>query len=66
MSGELFQVNSTALPALLAVTGDRASMRFLEFFAANIRKLHTRRAYYRARGIFGRAMELLDAPGVLT
>ena len=48
MSGELFHVNSTALPALLAVTRDRASMRFLEFFAANIRKPHTRRAYYRA------------------
>jgi site-specific recombinase XerC len=26
----------------------RASMRFLEFFAANIRNSHTRRAYYRA------------------
>jgi hypothetical protein len=48
MSDELFRVNSTALPTLLAVTGDRASMRFLEFFAANIRKPHTRRAYYRA------------------
>jgi hypothetical protein len=38
----------TALPALVAAAGDRASMRFLEFFAANIRNPHTRRAYYRA------------------
>jgi hypothetical protein len=32
-------------PALVAV--ERASMRFLEFFAANIRNPHTRRAYAR-------------------
>jgi site-specific recombinase XerD len=38
----------TALPALIAVAGDRASLRFLEFFAANIRNVHTRRAYGRA------------------
>jgi site-specific recombinase XerD len=38
----------TALPALIAVAGDRASLRFLEFFAANIRNPHTRRAYGRA------------------
>jgi len=37
-----------SLPALLAVAGDRASLRFLEFFAANIRNPHTRRAYGRA------------------
>jgi hypothetical protein len=36
---------STALPALIATAGDRASRRFLEFFAANIRNPHTRRAY---------------------
>src|SRR6202040_4473774 len=28
--------------------GDRAGIRFLEFFAANIRNPHTRRAYARA------------------
>jgi site-specific recombinase XerD len=33
------------LPALVAATGDRARMRFLEFFAADIRNRHTRRAY---------------------
>jgi site-specific recombinase XerD len=39
---------SPALPALIAAAGDRAGMRFLEFFAANIRNPHTRRAYGRA------------------
>jgi len=36
------------LPVLIAVAGDRASRRFLEFFAVNIRNVHTRRAYGRA------------------
>ncbi len=35
------------VPALIAA-GDRASYRFLEFFAANIRNPHTRQAYSRA------------------
>ncbi|HJT71483.1 MAG TPA: tyrosine-type recombinase/integrase [Terriglobales bacterium] len=39
-------------PALVAAAGERASMRFLEFFAANIRNPHTRRAYYRAADEF--------------
>src|SRR6201998_3583565 len=39
---------SPMLPALVAAAGERASMRFLEFFAANIRNPHTRRAYARA------------------
>jgi integrase/recombinase XerC len=33
--------------ALVALADERASMRFLEFFAANIRNPHTRRAYAR-------------------
>jgi site-specific recombinase XerD len=41
-------VASTNLPALIAAAGERASLRFLEFFAANIRNPHTRRAYARA------------------
>jgi hypothetical protein len=36
---------SQNLPALVAAVGDRAEIRFLEFFAANIRNPHTRRAY---------------------
>ena len=35
-------------PALVAASGPRASYRFLEFFTANIRNPHTRRAYARA------------------
>ena len=37
-----------AVPALVAVAGERAQIRFLEFFAANIRNANTRRAYARA------------------
>jgi hypothetical protein len=39
---------SPSLPSLVAAAGDRARVRFLEFFAANIRNPHTRRAYARA------------------
>jgi site-specific recombinase XerD len=36
------------LPALVSAAGDHARIRFMEFFAANIRNPHTRRAYVRA------------------
>jgi site-specific recombinase XerD len=36
----------TAVPALVAVAGERAARRFLEFFAATIRNKNTRVAYY--------------------
>jgi site-specific recombinase XerD len=36
------------VPALIAASGERASLRCVEFFAANIRNPHTRRAYSRA------------------
>ena len=39
---------ATCLPALVAAAGERAEIRFLEFFAAAIRNPHTRRAYARA------------------
>jgi site-specific recombinase XerC len=45
---QLIPVPSVALPALIAAAGERAGMRFLEFFAANIRNPHTRRACARA------------------
>ena len=35
-------------PAVIAAAGERASYRFFEFFTANIRNPHTRRAYARA------------------
>jgi len=45
---QLVPIRSHALPELVTAAGERAQMRFLEFFAANIRNAHTRRAYYRA------------------
>src|SRR5713226_10661082 len=45
-------IPAPSLPALVAVAGERASIRFLEFFAANIRNPHTRRAYARAADEF--------------
>ena len=36
------------VPAIVASHGERAAIRFLEFFAANIRNRNTRRAYSRA------------------
>src|ERR1700741_239640 len=44
----LARPSTAAVPVLIAAAGDRAGMRFLEFFAANIRNPHTRRAYARA------------------
>jgi site-specific recombinase XerD len=40
------------VPALIAHAGDAAGWRYVEFFAANIRNPHTRRAYARACGRF--------------
>jgi site-specific recombinase XerD len=44
----LARISSTTLPALVTAAGDRAEIRFLEFFAGQIRNPHTRRAYSRA------------------
>src|SRR5437764_181766 len=38
---------SFGVPAIIARVGQRAGLRFLEFFAATIRNTNTRRAYYR-------------------
>src|SRR3954447_1261976 len=43
---------SPGLPALVAASGERAGVRFLEFFAEAIRNPHTRRAYSQAVGAF--------------
>jgi hypothetical protein len=39
---------SASLPTLMAAAGERAGIRFLEFFASTIRNPHTRRAYAHA------------------
>ena len=46
------EAGPSLLPALIATAGERASLRFLEFFAGAIRNPHTRRAYSRAVGDF--------------
>lgn len=43
---------TSAVPALVAAAGERAGLRFLEFFVAAIRNPHTRRAYSRAAADF--------------
>ena len=45
------------LPALIAGAGDRAALRFLEFFTVNIRNKNTRAAYARAAAVFLRWCE---------
>src|SRR5471032_1546146 len=44
--------SSTPLPAVVINAGERASVRFLEFFASTIRNPNTRRAYAHAVGEF--------------
>src|ERR1700748_3645059 len=39
---------TTIVPALIAIEGDSAGWRYVEFFTANIRNPNTRRAYARA------------------
>jgi site-specific recombinase XerD len=52
---------ASGAPALIPVVGERASYRFFEFFTANIRNPHTRRAYARAAVEF---FDWLEARGV--
>jgi site-specific recombinase XerD len=44
--------DTNIVPALIADAGDAAGWRYIEFFTANIRNPHTRRAYARACGRF--------------
>jgi site-specific recombinase XerD len=44
--------HSHVVPATIAIEGEQASWRYIEFFTANIRNPHTRRAYARACGRF--------------
>jgi site-specific recombinase XerD len=58
---QLAPVILSGAPALAAASGARASYRFLEFFTAQIRNPHTRRAYARAATEF---FDWLEARGV--
>jgi site-specific recombinase XerD len=59
--GELVVFGSTGggieLPALIGGAGDRAALRFLDFFTVNIRNRDTRAAYSRAAAVFLRWCE---------
>ena len=48
----LAPVIASRAPTLVAASGPRVSYRFLEFFTAQIRNPHTRRAYARAAAEF--------------
>jgi site-specific recombinase XerD len=56
---QLVPILADRAPALIAAAGDRASYRFFEFFTANIRNPHTRRAYARAAVEFFDKVEAL-------
>jgi hypothetical protein len=61
----------TVVPALIADAGDAAGWRYVEFFTANIRNPHTRRAYARACSRFfawceGRALTTIRPHDVAT
>ena len=57
----LAAITASHAPALIAACGPRASYRFLEFFTAQIRNPHTRRAYAHAAAEF---FDWLQAKGV--
>src|SRR4051794_24245452 len=44
----LARTGQDAIPALFAEAGEKASIRLIEFFVANIRNTHTRTAYAQA------------------
>src|SRR5437764_7576065 len=49
---EILRAGFENLPAAISRAGDRATWRFIEFFAANIRNKNTRAAYAQAVGQF--------------
>ena len=57
-------LSGSQLPALVAASGDRAGVRFLEFFTAQIRNSHTRRAYARAAAEFLAWCERAGVPSI--
>src|SRR5271163_486588 len=59
---QLAPITAAHAPALVAASGPRSSCRFLEFFTANIRNAHTRRACARAAVEF---FDWLAAKGVM-
>lgn len=64
MSSSLATVSVERAPALIQAAGERASYRFLEFFAAQIRNPHTRRSYIRATADFMAWLEARAMPDI--
>jgi site-specific recombinase XerD len=60
----LVPLSSPSLPVLITAAGDQAARRFLEFFAANIRNAHTRRAYSRAVADFLAWCDMHGVPSI--
>lgn len=58
-------MNTVTLPALIAVAGESAQFRLVEFFTANIRNPHTRRAYARAVNEFLTWCHAMDVPDLV-
>jgi len=61
---QLATLPATQTPPLITAAGDRATYRFLEFFTAQIRNPHTRRAYVRAIGAFCAWLEAHGVPSI--
>lgn len=61
LNSNLPSVLAGRAPALVSVSGERASYRFFEFFTAQIRNPHTRRAY-RQREIYRSDCVSVDVP----
>src|ERR1022692_3912842 len=51
---DLVAGGAAGVPAVVLAAGEKAGLRFLEFFTANIRNTNTRRAYHRACAEFFR------------
>src|SRR3954469_8743563 len=60
---QLTSFHTSHTPAVISAAGDRA-YRFLEFFTAQIRTPHTRRAYVRAVGTFCAWLEARGVPSI--
>src|SRR5215204_5626362 len=61
---QLATLSATQTPTLINAAGDRAAYRFREFFTAQIRNPHTRRAYVRAVGAFCAWLEAHGVPSI--
>src|SRR3954470_14827116 len=61
---QLVTLGAPNAPPLISAAGDRAAYRFLEFFTAQIRNPHTRRAYVHAVSEFCAWLEDRGVPSI--